>query len=374
MNVKEANPVAATPLQYLVVVAKGSIEGFRLASNPANAMWSHDWLAGPGLKSIPTDLASYPYQHDGYVHYIIDLEEMNSDIGADDFIDMYFNNAVEIESIYFAKKAESDRIGKHVLDLTNPDLSGYGYLGWIYLGGAYEIELFFEGTANLRSLRFTDDNGEYWFKDNKIIGTDGEPISDALEFDSEHPLTIRIDVAKTGWTGEGVHLHSGQFEDSTGNIDFVSYVRFYTDSWRDIEHFSLNAATSASYCYLGSYYQKENQAAVIEINMLADDEGADIGTLRLEGADLRFANQGQLIDDNGQVISPDTPISANYKNPTVIRIDLAATFGDVDPFDKDGYLHFHFGGWGESNVTIDFNAEAYIPFTAEYEIHCYYAA
>ena len=373
VNVKEANGVAAHPLQYLVVVAKGSIEGFRLASEPANAMWSHDWLAGPGLKSIPTDLDSYPYQYNGYVHYIIDLEEMGSDIGSSDFIDMYFNNAVEIDSIYFARKAANYGEVKDTLTGTNPDLSGWAYLGWAYLGGAYQLDLHIEGEGNLRSLRFVDDDGEYWFKDNKIIGLDGQPISDTLSFDAEHPLDISIDVAKTGFVSEGVHLHSGGFDGSTGSITLVGYTRHYTDPWREVDNISLGTGTSEGYAYLGAYGQQERQASVIEVSMVASAEGADIGTFRIEGAELRFANANQLIGEDGKIIDQNTPISADAEHPTVIRIDLAATFGAVNPFKDDGFLHFHFGGWGTSEATVTFSAKGYVPFTAEYELDWYYA-
>ena len=75
---------------------------------------------------------------------------MNSDIGSDDFIDMYFNNAVEIDSIYFTNtvgvKTETNSLN------ANPDLSAYNYGGWVYLGGAYRTDITIKGTGNLSSL------------------------------------------------------------------------------------------------------------------------------------------------------------------------------------------------------------------------------
>lgn len=369
VNVKEACVAAENPLQYLVIVAKGNLEGFRLGSS--EVMYSHDWLAGPGLKSIPEDLESYPYQHDGFVHYIIDLEEMGSDIGKDAFIDMYFNNEIDIDSIYFARAAASYQKETNNLN-TSESLGGYKYLGYAYLANAYQLDLHIEGEGNLTSIRFSNDAGEFWFKDGKVIGLDGQPISADLTFDAEHPLTVKIDAIASGF-GEFVHVHGGA-EWATGSITALSYTRHYTDPWREVRTQALNPGVDNNYSYLGAYGQENDPASILEIEMFADKEGATLETFRIEGAETLFANQGKLIGDDGQVIAADTPISADAEHKTVIRIDVAASFGASQQFkDDDGFMHFHFGGWGASGATVNFSLRAYVPFTAEYELDWFYA-
>ena len=363
VNVKEANAVAENPLQYLVIVAKGNLEGFRLGS--ADVMWSHDWLAAPGLKSIPEDLDNYPYKSGEFVHYIIDLQEMGSDIGRDAFIDMYFNNAIEIDSIYFARKAAT--YGDDEVNLNAaPNLSTYSYLGWISLENAYEIDLHIEGTGSLHSLRLEGDE-EYWFKDEKVKGMDGQPIDDTLTFDNEHPLNLRIPVALNGWTEGGLHLHAGGFDGSTGAITAISYVRLYADPWRVINTVGgLNQSTPDDYSYIG-WFSGEGPVTVVELSMYGAADGATLQTLRLEGDTAKWLKDGALLDEEGNAIAVGA-ISSDSTAPTVLRIDLAKSF----PGYAGGY-HIHFGDGEGDEVAVTFAAKTFVPFTAAYEIAIYNA-
>lgn len=365
VNLKEANGTAVhSGLRYLVIVAKGNMEGFRLASAASNAMWSHDWLAGPGLSSIPTDLDSYPYQKDGFVHYIIDLKEMNSDIGNDDFIDMYFNNAVEIDSIYFA-----DTVGVQTeTNSLNPnaDLSAYAYGGYLYFGDAFRVDITIKGTGNLSSFRFTCDNGEFWFKDSKLIGLDGNPISKDLTFDEENPLTISIDLSATKFGTIEAHLHTGGFENSTGVITEMSYTRYYISEWARVDTVELASSVSeklAGYTYIGAYNEQENMAKVLELSLVADEAGATIASLRIEGSITPAVNAGQVFDTDGNALDMNQEISTDSENPTVLRIDLVKTFEGETPYKADGYLHIHFGDGTTNSAKITFAAKAYVPYT-----------
>ena len=371
VNLKEANADAVhSGSRYMVIVAKGNMEGFRLASAASNVMWSHDWLAGTGLKSIPTDLDNYPYQKDGFVHYIIDLKEMNSDIGTDDFIDMYFNNAVEIDSIYFTNtvgvKTETNSLN------ATPDLSAYNYGGYVYLGGAYRTDITIKGTGNLSSLRFTSDAGEFWFKDNKVIGIDGNPISKDLTFSEDQPLTISIDVEATNFGAEGIHLHTGGFDGSTGSITEISYTRYYISEWSRIDTLSLNnSEKAAGYSYIGAYNQKETGAKILELSLTADEAGATIASLRLEGSEIRAVNASKVYGVDGNAIDQNTEISTNAENPTVLKIDLAKTFEGATPYKDDGWAHIHFGDGTTNTANITFSGKIYVPFTAEGQIAAY---
>ncbi|MGM9873956.1 MAG: hypothetical protein ACI31G_03445 [Bacilli bacterium] len=365
VNLKEANGTAVhSGLRYLVIVAKGNMEGFRLASAASNAMWSHDWLAGPGLSSIPTDLDSYPYQKDGFVHYIIDLKEMNSDIGNDDFIDMYFNNAVEIDSIYFA-----DTVGVQTETIplnANPDLSNYAHGGYIYIGDAYRIDITIKGTGDLSSLRFTCDNGEFWFKDSKVIGLDGNPISKELTFDEENPLTISIDISATNFGTIDADLHTGGFEGSTGTITEMSYTRYYISEWSRIDNVELanpNSAKLEVYSYIGAYNQKDNMAKVLELSLVADEAGATIASLRIEGSITPAVNAGQVYDTDGNALDMNQEISTDSENPTVLKIDLVKTFEGETSYNAAGFLHIHFADGVTNSANITFAAKAYVPYT-----------
>lgn len=366
-NVKEANSVAEGSYQYLVIVAKGSIEGFRLGSAAANVIWSHDWLAAPGLKSVPTDLENYPYVTDGFVHYIIDLKESGSDIGADAFIDMYFNNDVEIDSIYFANQA----LGYETTDTAtlgaNADLSGYGYIGWLYFGDACELDLTFEGTGDLTSFRFECAAGELSFKNGQIIGLDGQPISKDLTFSEGEPLTVKIDLEASNM-GESCHVHSGGWDGSTGSVT-VKWSKVIVKTVRE-QAVSLNsAAGDTGYAYLGSYCQRDFGATTLAVTFQADKEGMTLETFRIEGGEVKFANAGALIDVEGNVIAASTAVPV--EESLTIVIDLVATFGELDSFKDDGYMHFHFGGWGTSDANVTMSAVAMAPFTAAYEIAQY---
>lgn len=369
VNVKEASPAAQSGLPYLVIVASGSLEGMRLGSS--EVVYYHDWLAGPGLKSIPENLETYPYKTGEFVHYIIDLKESGSDIGKDDFIDIYFDNPVKIDSIYFADVAANCVTTEKAVLGAGLDLADYAYVGWVYVGDAYKVTLTFEGTGNLKSFRFGNDDGEFWFKDSKVIGMDGNPIDATLEFTEEEPLTIEIDPIATG-LGEGAHLHAGGFDGSTGTAT-VSYTRTYATPWRLVTDVELNnVAGDAEYAYLGSFHQKEVQAKILEVRLVADKEGMTLVTFRIEGSDLRFANAQGLINEEGEVIADSTEVSTDPEAPTVLRIDLEKTFGGLEnSYKDDEYLHIHFGGWGESDANVTLSATAYSAFTALYEIGTY---
>lgn len=373
VQVKEACDVALGDYQYLVIVANGNLEGFRLGSS--DVIWSHDWVAGAGLKSIPANLEEYEYYHaeSGFAHYIIDLTEIANDIGKDAFLDMYFNNAIKIDEIYFTNKA-----CKHIEDGLGKigevaDLSGYAYVGWIYLGDAYRLDLTFTGTGSLKSFRFEDeDKAEFWFKDNKVIGIDGEPISKDLEFAPDEPLTISIDVLASGFKGN-VHLHSGAFDGSTGNAR-VDAKRFYTSQWRKIgtmDEVTLKLDNEYTYCG-GAAVQIEGYSR-IELLIHADAEGLDLQTARIEGAEVKYANAQGLIDPDGEVIDHTTAVPSGADEWLSVMIDIAKTFGDITPYKDDGYLHIHWGSWGSAGVTGKMKANFFAPFTAAYEMSLYYA-
>ena len=111
---------------------------------------------------------------------------------------------------------------QEVASIINKDfnLAGYNYGGQINNYGAKTIVLNIKSEdagVNLRSLRFASEAGEFWFKDGKLLGLDGEPISDETAVTSEG-IRLVIDLEKTGLTDKVIHFHLGGFEGSIGNV------------------------------------------------------------------------------------------------------------------------------------------------------------
>ena len=375
VNVKEGNAAAVkSGYQYVVIVADGDLTGLRFTCKAGTkVMYSHDWLAAPGLKSIPQDLESYPYKTGNFVHYIIDLTLMDDDIGDDDFLDFYFEKEIKIDSIYFANVAHKEvRYAGDAALNANADLSGYAYGGYVYAGGAKQIEFTFEGEGNLSSFRFGDGNGaEWWFNQGAVKGANGRPISADLAFTESQPLTIVVDLEQTGITVDGFHFHTGG--GATGSLTSGTYTRILFEQFRRTDTIALGAGNTQGYSYLGAYGQKANGAAIIEITAVSDVENATLASLRLEGAVTVWG--GDLVLEDGSHLDPAAKVSTDAEHPTVIRIDLAASFGTNAQYKADNFLHFHFGGLDTTvNATITFAAKAYVPFTAEYEIGMYNVA
>ena len=98
------------------------------------------------------------------------------------------------------------------------DLSGYAYVGGVETLGCKVIKVTFKSNdagVTLKSFRFQGD-AEKWFKDDAVIGTDGNPISGDTEVTSEG-VTVSIDLEASGLLGF-FHMHAGGFDGSTGSL------------------------------------------------------------------------------------------------------------------------------------------------------------
>ena len=109
IQVTEGSSRAGVGYQYMVFNMKlgagTDLNNFRINSNNSGVTYANQWYAGPGLKSIPADMSTYPYADaDGYAWYIIDLEETG--ITANDAMDIYYtgNGTLYIDSIFFANE------------------------------------------------------------------------------------------------------------------------------------------------------------------------------------------------------------------------------------------------------------------------------
>ena len=91
------------------------------------------------------------------------------------------------------------------------DLSGYAYVGGVETLGCKVIKVTFKSNdagVTLKSFRFQGD-AEKWFKDDAVIGTDGNPISGDTEVTSEG-VTVSIDLEASGFLHVILQINLGK--------------------------------------------------------------------------------------------------------------------------------------------------------------------
>lgn len=234
------------------------------------------------------------------------------------------------------------------------DLTTYQYLNGFSCEGDKYIKMVFttdNEDVTLFSIRFEnpETGAQYWFKDNKVIGADGAPISGDTKLKG---LTIIVDAEATGLSKGWNHLHGGGMGDAGEAAITVKAYRLHQDMFADyaeIETGAINAITDLSgYNYLNGFSCEGDR--YIKLVFTTDDENVTLYSFRFEnpenGAQSWFKD-GKVIGADGAAIGGDTKL----KDLTII-ID-----GQATGLSK-GWNHLHAGDMGDAGA-VAITAKAY---------------
>lgn len=358
-QITEASNNARSNQKYMVFSMKlldgATLDNFRI--NGGNeVVFANNWYAGSGLKSIPSDLASYPYvDSDGYAYYIIDLAE--SGIEITDALDIYYTGTgtIMIDSIFFANEYKNEQKQTLVNELSTVTLTGgysYVYGGKGVTSAKYYLVVKGDGSATLDSFRL-EHNGSTIFANNGLViyNEDGS-IHDYTQPLSAEATTLYIDLAKSGFivdSTEDFHMHldgSGP----TGTIE-ISERGFVYDAGYSKEISTGGTAdfTDASYKYVwGGYFSGATEKVAIT---LSGDGTASLETLRIEyNGSTIYANNGlKLYYTDGTEVDYTAVVSTESTTIYVDLIESGFTLGTAsdihihlgsDPSTKNGVLTF----------------------------------
>lgn len=230
INFKEGNNDSYSGEKYLVLSVKcvdgATLNDFRF--NVGNGVtYANNMYSAPGLKLPSLDDESYPYRtSDGFTWLIIDLKESKMEFSSTEkVIDFYYSGVGKllIDSVFFANDyhefAETKLFEKEVSDLT-----GYVRVGGFVRKNEQYLKLQLSSTTEnqtIKSLRFTADGQEFWFKDAKLIDINGNVISGDTVVTENTTIIIDLKASKLDIEGE-IYLHSGGAEGSTGNIKIIA--------------------------------------------------------------------------------------------------------------------------------------------------------
>ena len=136
------------------------------------------------------------------------------------------------------QEAQDPVIETEVINATIADLSGYNYVGGFDNPGVGLLKLTISSNTDgqtLKSVRIEAGGAIYWFKDNAVIGEDGKPIPADTAITAEG-TTIVIDLSATGVENlvGPVHVHSGGFDGSAGDLTFNGWLVEVEDVYEDI--------------------------------------------------------------------------------------------------------------------------------------------
>ena len=345
--------------QYLVLSVKGeegaTLDGFRIDVGNG-AVWSHSWYSASGLKVPSLDATNYPYTTaDGYKWLVIDLKESGMDPAAktDQAIDMYYSGTGKfmIDSIFYADVVGVAMKETEVINATIADLSGYNYVGGFDNTTANLLKMTFKSNTEgqtLKSIRLGMPGGEFWFKDGKLIDENGNVIPGDTPVTAEG-TTVVIDLTASGieTLAGAIHVHSGGFDGSAGDISVVvSTLQEAQDPVIETEVINATIADLSGYNYVGGF--DNTTANLLKMTFKSNTEGQTLKSIRLgmPGGEFWFKD-GKLIDENGNVIPGDTPVTAEG---TTVVIDLTASGIET----LAGAIHVHSGGFDGSagDITV----------------------
>ena len=359
IQVTEGSKTARTNEQYLVFSMKledgATLDNFRIQSSASGVKYANEWLAAPGLKSVPESLDSYPYvDADGYAYYIIDLEETGFEVT--DLFDMYYTGEgkLYIDSIFFANEytnvEESVTRGDAAEVVIGEDL-GYVYQwgGEIANVGKMAMYVTGDGVMNLESFRL-EYNGATKFANNdlKLYYADGTPVDFAAALPTEETMII-IDLAGSGYEISAdkmpVHTHYGNWG-VAGKLTISKFVaisenQVYEEVWGAGGEVTMNGG----YQYMYGGYQSGNCGKLV-LTMQGDGTST-LETFRVEiaGQGAMWANQTlKMYNVDGSVFDYTKPLPTEE---VTIVIDLAEsgfTLGAPE------HMHFHFDGEGASGL------------------------
>ena len=290
----------AVPSDYLVIAVKegANLNNFRIKLGKSSTIYANDWFADSGLKSIPANIATYPYVKDGYELLVIDLAKSGFE-NIDNEIQMWYTGTEDltIGSIFFADKYAPDYIVNEteVINVNVAAGEGYGYVAGADLSAGTRYIHIETDAAVGNEIRFEGVNGAKWLKNDEVIDINGNPVIDGS-------TDYIIDLEASGLTDGSAHkfhIHSTLGEAFSMKASIYERSLPFNVEETPLGNFEV-AASSDDYKYVAG------------VTIPADDSYLHIVTtagaanlLRFEGIDgAKWLNQGHLIDPDGNVI-PD---------------------------------------------------------------------
>lgn len=385
IQVTEGSETGRNGAKYIVFVMKtegeGGLNDFRIQSSTGGVKYLNEWVAGPGLSSVPADADKYPYvDADGYTHYIMDIEATGWDVA--DALDIYYTGTatVKISSIYFANdfvQTQAYYPGGATGEIST---AAYAYLYGGYITAntlQYAMILKGDGTVTLGSLRMEYNGSTIWAKDDLVMidGMTGLARDAATPVSTEGEVVI-IDLVASGFDtskAEHVHLHWGDVADiPTGTITVmqqpqalgvVTYPMVTLDRTAKSADFS-----EGGYVWGGNTAILGEEIAVIVT--IVGDGNATLESLRIEynGKTIWLKDVNYATDmATGQPADLTAPIPTTggtyMLNFLVAGFDMGVT----------NYMHFHWGDYGTGNgaVTITSVTGVYMAMPYYFLINLY---
>ena len=351
INFKEGNDDAYHGEKYLVLSVKledgATMNDFRFDIG-SGVTYVNQMFSATGLPVPMTFDASYPYTTaDGFSWLIIDLAESGMTAGA--YIDFYYSGVGKllIDCAFYANEYVNYEV-KEVVRNTIADLSGYNYVGGFDVTEQLDLRVTFTSTTEgqtLKSLRFASAAGEHWFKDGKVVDTAGNVIAGDTVIPAEG-LTVVISMAASGFEAGAIHLHSGGFDGSAGDITIVVETLKVLE-YKETEVVRNTIADLSGYNYVGGFDVAAQ--CLLKVTFTSETEGQTLKSLRFaSAAGEHWFKDGKVIDAEGNVIAGDTVIPA--EGLTVV-IDMEASGFEA------GAIHLHSGGFDGSagDITVVVN-------------------
>ena len=356
IQVTEGSETGRNGAKYIVFVMKtegeGDLNNFRIQSSAGGVKYLNEWVAGPGLSSVPANPDSYPYvDNDGYTHYIMDIAATGWDVA--DALDIYYTGTatVKISAIYFTDDFVQTSAYYPGGATGEVSTAGYAYLYGGYITAntlQYAMFLVGDGTVTLGSLRVEYNGSTIWAKDDLVMYTQSYQVRDAATPVSTEGEIVIIDLVASGFDtskADHVHLHWGDVADiPTGTINVVAQPQalgVVTYPMVTIDQTVKTADFSAGYAWGGNTAILGEEIAVI-VTIIGDGT-ATLESLRIEYngktiwlKDVNYATD-MATGEAADLTAPIPTTGGTYMfNLLVAGFDMGVT----------NYMHFHWGGYG----------------------------
>ena len=360
INFKEGNDGIYANHKYFVLVAKfiegATVDNFRFDLG-SGVTYFNQMFSAAGLPLPALDAQDYPYETtEGFRYYIVDLEKSGMTGGA--YVDLYYSGTgkVLIDAMFYTNEYSSSTYEDRVVgEGSVADLTGYVYAGGFSADGLEEVSIRFTSTAGttLKSIRFENPNAEQkWIKDGVVIDTDGNPVDPETVVNADG-VTINIDLVASGLTGGWIHMHTGGFDGSTGDIQFVATGKFeVTETVTEVLNVKVEGVDG--YQYVG--YAATEGAKIARVTV-SSTVANTLESIRFENnsAEQKWIKDGVVIGVDGNPI--DATQSVEGAGVT-FDIDLEAS-GLV------GGFHVHSGGFGSAAGDLTIVVRKVEPISSE---------
>ena len=347
VQVTEGSKHGNTGQEYMVLVMKledgATLDNFRIKDGVNDAIYANNWLAGPGLYTIPR-VADYPYAlEDGFTWYVIDLERTGFTVT--DSLDMYYTGEgkLMIDSIFFANSYgtpfEATINGEENTVYAN-GVYQYSYGGYNEGSDTYFITLSGDGTATLETFRLQYNGATIWANNGLVIrDEDGEAV-DITKPIPTTPTKYTIDLDESGFEigADHIHLHfADNGGESTGEITIsnrsVLKRQRFAKTLLEPEEAEAIAMNGVYQYHYGGFNPGAGEVEIV----LSGDGTATLETFRLQyNGDTIFANDSLCIfDENGTAVDITAPVPTT---PTSYFVDLELSGFEIGA----DHMHLHF--------------------------------